>query len=270
MSLKSLKPFEWGILRGVLDLDIVRNAQSFLRGQLTSALAAAGVLTGDLNDEQLGRAARDLLVDSKILNKLDDNQVSVLRGQFPLQDRLSESLMSVAHNVITSGAFKDLVGTTHTARMHMPIMARFVLPGNSEAGVPAHFDKQYNSHMEHFVTVWAPLVPVDSKCGGVRIYDQTRNEKMLISGNVDTSSGLSRSWHTPLDTEGLTALDCVPMSPGDLLYFGNEVFHESMPNISERTRLSLDMRFLLEGSISTKSIFDFHKGKTLDPEMLGE
>ncbi len=269
MTLDGVGPHGWGTFRGVLALESVDAAGTFLREQMSVALASAGVFVSGLRDEELGNSIATSLEDPEAMNQLTDRQVAILRGQFPLEDRLSDPLMAVAHDVIESGVLKDLLGTRHTARMHMPIMARFVLPGNGGAGVPAHFDRQYNRHMTDFLTVWVPLVTVDPECGGVRVFGNNQVSESRKLHDADSSSGVTRSWHTPLQTSGLTAHECVPMQTGDLLYFGNQVVHESMANRSKRTRFSLDMRFLLQGASSTKTIFDFGSGKSLDPDVLG-
>jgi len=269
VTLDGVGPHGWGIFRGVLATRIGEAAGTFLSERLRVALASAGVSVSGLDDEELGSSVATSMADPEAMSQLDDSQVATLRGQFPLEDRLSEPLMAVAHDVIESGVLKELLGTRHTARMHMPLMARFVLPGNGGAGVPAHFDRQYNGHMSDFLTVWVPLVTVDPECGGVRVFGKNQVSEPRNLDDTDFSSGVTRSWHTPLQTKGLTAHECVPMQTGDLLYFGNEVVHESMANKSKRTRFSLDLRFLLQGASSTKTIFDFGSGKSLDPDMLG-
>lgn len=177
-------------------------------------------------------------------------------GHFPLAVRLGESLWSIAKEP----ALRELVGTilgTGPLRMHMPPMARFVLPGNGEAGVPAHQDATYNTHMANFVTAWTPLVEIDQLCGGVTVFPGSDREQLPARR---MHHGV---WLEGLDTSGWQAIDCVPMSPGDILLFNPLLVHRSMANLSERIRFSIDCRFFT--GASSKHYLDIDRWEIVAP-----
>ena len=258
----------WGIVRRLVSSGTIETAGTFLKDRMMQALTQLGVACEGRAPLEIGLEVNRILEDPDALRSLSDKQVAVLRGQFPLEDRLSAPVMAVAKEVVESRLLESIIGPAELVRMHMPLMARFVLPGNGGAGVPAHTDSQYNNHMSDFVTVWIPLVPVDGDCGGVRIFEGARADQTMLSDpalNAAFTSGATRDWHSGLDTSGLARFECIPMEPADALYFRPLVVHESMANRSARIRFSLDMRFLLSGATTTKTTFDFASGRTINP-----
>ena len=56
-----------------------------------------------------------------------------------------------------------------------------------------------------------------------------------------------------------------PLDPGDLVVMSKRTLHESMPNLSDRLRLSCDFRFFGEQSRSTKHYLDISADKVVAP-----
>ena len=117
-------------------------------------------------------AARDIiaLLKDPAANGLDYDTRVLMTGHFPRELRFSKIFWEIPRTHALQDILKAALGTDRL-RMHMPPMARFILPSNSEAGVPPHQDASYNDHMGGFVTVWIPLVEIDEECGGVTIYE---------------------------------------------------------------------------------------------------
>jgi len=184
----------------------------------------------------------------------------MLVGHFSLETRLSPVLWTIPR----SAGIQDLLAAVfpgQTVKMHMPPTARFVLPGHRWSGVPPHQDISYNRHMMDFVTIWVPLVPIDAQCGGVVIHEGTGDlpEQPLMPPSPNTAklfwqSGVADLGHTKIQPE---------FEPGDVLLLNRWVLHASAPNLSERTRLSVDCRFFT--GQSQKHALDLQHWQVLEP-----
>jgi hypothetical protein len=190
---------------------------------------------------------------------LDHDTRVLMTGHFPTELRLSKVFWEIAR----TEALRDILAAaleSDRLRMHMPPMARFILPNNSEAGVPAHQDASYNDHMNDFVTVWLPLVEIDERCGGVTIYEG-RKEGFIPATRL-VQNGI---WREAVSVEGLKPVHCVPMSPGDILMFNPFVVHGSMPNVSDRIRFSIDCRFFGGNARTSKHYLDMTTWSVVAP-----
>ena len=247
-------PARWEIARSSLPQASLEAALSHLRKSLTEELGKMGCgetdpsLAGAWCSERLGQASQD---------GHSDSEVALLRGQFPAHVRLSPAVLSVAREIHSSGLLERALGREFPF-LHLPPMARFVFPGNTGAGVPPHYDWQYNAHMSEFVNVWVPLVDITRECGGVTIWEGASSKKSRDeSGNTAPKSlGAVREWHEAVSTSGMVERDCAPMGVGDILMFGSEVLHGSMANTSSSTRFSMEFRFLPRGGSSSKPVLD--------------
>lgn len=130
----------------------------------------------------------------------------------------------------------------------MPPAARWILPSNEKAAVPAHQDISYNSHMSNFIVCWVPFVDIDDECGGVLVYDGTGK-----LGRLDVENG--EFWLEGLDTNSYIG-EHKKIKKGDVLLLNPYVLHESFPNTSKHIRFSCDFRFFGENDTSTKSFLD--------------
>lgn len=178
-------------------------------------------------------------------------------GYYRLNTRLSPKLWTVAD----APALRDLLAAwfgTDKLRMHMPPQIRCVTPDNPQVAVPAHQDASYNGHISgDFLTVWVPLVAIDSDCGGVGFYKGTANAPVIPTA----PSGRPYLLHA-IPTDGLSMVTH-DMKPGDALIFNQQVIHASMPNRSNRTRYSIDYRFFA-GS-SAKHYLDLQTSTVVAP-----
>jgi len=236
-----------------------------LHGVLASEVDKILMLLGRVGVEpNIATAARDILalLSAPAVNGLDHDTRVLMTGHFPTELRMSKSFWEIPR----TQALKDILEAvleSDRLRMHMPPMARFILPNNSEAGVPAHQDASYNDHMNGFVTVWIPLVEINEHCGGVTIYEG-RNDGIIPATKL-VQNGV---WIEGVSVEGLTPVNCVPMVPGDVLIFNPYVVHGSMPNISNKIRFSIDCRFFGSDAESSKHYLDMTTWSVMAPKKL--
>ena len=185
----------------------------------------------------------------------------VLLGHSPLPVRLNEALWQIPLALAERPFLYELLGVRKLF-VHMPPTARFVLPGNVKAAVPAHQDVTYNKHLGPFCVVWVPLVAIDRACGGMAVYPGTQGRGELFAGDAVAPAD---GWIPGVDVGGLARVELLPLAPGDVVVMGNETVHESMPNMSPRTRLSIDFRFFGDNSRSSKHYLDLAERRVVAP-----
>lgn len=191
------------------------------------------------------------------LDGLDKTTRDLVTGHFPLAVRLSEMLWSIPRLPVVQELLRSLL-ETNDLFMHMPPMARWIHPGNRNAAVPVHQDLSYNPQMDSFVTLWVPLVEIDSVCGGVAVYPGTGTLPLLPIGEA------KGGWFAGCETKGFEAHHCL-MQPGDVLALNPYLLHQSMPNQSDHTRISIDFRFFGKDHHSTKHFLDMQSWTVVAP-----
>ena len=249
------------IFRGLVALDRVAVVKQRLETRLNSALDLMRPLGVRPEVAHAGGDIRALLAAPNA-QSIDMDLRVTMTGSFPLDVRLDPVLLEIPHDENLQRVLKSALNTSHL-RMHMPPMARFIFPGNFDAGVPPHQDVSYNHHMSNFLTLWTPLVEIDEACGGVTVFrasDRTEFSTQLSALGV---------WNEGLDTEGLEPVNCTPMSPGDVLIFNKLLIHRSMPNLSDRIRFSMDYRFFGDQDSSSKHYLDMSTGQVIAPNETG-
>ncbi len=246
------------IVRGILDTAVLTDVRRFLESRISREVALACEEIGcrnpadfvsyigkqaDTSGEGLSKGTRD-----------------TLSGHFSLKTRLSQELWRVPRSPLLKRLLQDVL-TAKRLYMHMPPTARFVLPGNLYAGVPAHQDISYNHHMTDFVTLWVPFVNIDSQCGGVRVFKGSNT-----GGEFLDSAEKEKFWLKSVPSDGFEAERC-EMRVGDVLLLSKWMLHESMPTLSDRIRISTDFRFFSESERSTKHFLDMQSWKVIEPEV---
>ena len=141
----------------------------------------------------------------------------------------------------------------------MPPTARFVIPHNIYAAVPAHRDVSYNEHVEDFVTLWVPFTDITEECGGVVVYKGSAKERPF--------SKLKEKgfWIEGSSTNGYQGIHC-KMRIGDALLFNKWMLHRSAPNTSDHVRFSCDYRFFGSDQGSKKHYLEVATGKVIAPK----
>ncbi|HTJ96087.1 MAG TPA: phytanoyl-CoA dioxygenase family protein [Rhodocyclaceae bacterium] len=230
------------IVRGFYPQALVQGYHDYLRTALSTEVAPIFAAQGlDMQaPDATARVARHIAEGTN----LDPAIKQVLLGHFPLKVRLSERINPLALHLGQSTLLKRLLNSEHLF-MHMPAMMRFVPPHYRPAAVPPHQDSSYNAHMDNFVTVWTPLVPIDKECGGMIMYEgsQHRTEAVAQGNN---------GWLEAIDTSTFPAHQLVGLEPGDVVILSPQIVHGSAPNVSNRTRLSMDLRIFGEHARSSK------------------
>jgi Phytanoyl-CoA dioxygenase (PhyH) len=245
------------ILKGVLPAGACGATHDFLAAALdgmADLFARYGVAT-DAPD--CGKKVARLLASPAV----PPEDRHVLLGHFPLPVRLDQALWQIPLGLAEPPFLYELLGARRLF-VHMPPTARFVLPGNEKAAVPAHQDVSYNKHLGPFCVVWVPLVEIDRACGGMAVYPRTQGRGELFTGDkVAPADG----WIPGIEVAGLAHVELYPLAPGDVVVMGSETVHESMPNRSARTRLSVDFRFFGDNSRSSKHYLDLAARRVVAP-----
>lgn len=181
-------------------------------------------------------------------------------GVYPTDVRLHPNVEQILHCKPLQELSKHLLNCD-TLFAHVPVMSRYITPHSQTSAVPPHKDNQYNSHLTNFVTVWIPLVNIDSLCGGVNFYP---NEDSSVKAPTKTKKQDDNYWHEPIN---VSQLPCVSphLSVGDVLIFDPNIIHGSAPNNAEHIRYSLDIRLFSERDSSSKYCINLTTGERISP-----
>jgi ectoine hydroxylase-related dioxygenase (phytanoyl-CoA dioxygenase family) len=245
------------IARGLIDpktIDQVREVLEEVLEPTMDQMSALGVRVGTKNMV----ADINRLLASPEAGKIDQDLRIIMTGHYPTKIRMDTRLLEILKSPEVQNFLSSALCSANL-RMHMPPMARFVYPGNSSAGVPAHQDVSYNEHLSDFMTLWVPLVDIDSECGGVTVYPGSDNAQLnTVKLNHDI-------WFDDIDVSGYEPVDCAPMATGDVLIFNRFLAHKSMANASNRIRFSLDLRFFTDRDHSDKPYLDMTTWTVIAP-----
>jgi hypothetical protein len=245
------------ILKQVLPPAVCRATHEYLSAALDATAELFARYGIALGAPDCGRQVERLLETASV--PAEDRHV--LLGHFPLAARLGEALWQIPLSLAAQPFLYDLLVATKLF-VHMPPTARFVLPGNLKAAVPAHQDISYNKHLGPFCVVWVPLVEIDAACGGMAVYPRTQGRGELFAGETVAPAD---GWIPGIDVSRLERVELHPLAPGDVVVMGSETVHESMANRSARTRLSVDFRFFGDNSRSSKHYLDLAQRRVIAP-----
>lgn len=244
------------VFRQIIPKDVIDKCRLFLEENVSKELENIGIKS---NIKLESNSIRDQLQELSKDKNLSDDVAKVLTGHFSLDVRLNEIISSVAKQ---SGLIDSIISYANWDKdisLHMPPMVRFVIPGNTNAAVPVHQDILYNKHLKDFVTAWIPLVSIDENCGGIKMFGdpgELTEEAEISDNNV---------WFKPIDAGSNSGIDCIPMSPGDVLIFSKTCIHSSMPNLSNKIRYSLDLRIFPTRLGSEKHYLRLNTGELYEP-----
>jgi hypothetical protein len=250
------------LFNNVLSPELAARLHRVLASEVDKVLALLGRVGVE---PDIATAASDivaLLSDPSSSDGLDHDTRILMTGHFPTEMRLSKTFWEIPATLALRDILKAALGSDRL-RMHMPPMARFILPNNSEACVPAHQDASYNDHMNGFVTAWMPLVDINEQCGGVTIYEGRKEGVIPVTKLVQNGV-----WTEAVSVQGLTPVHCIPMVPGDVLIFNPYVVHGSMPNLSNKIRFSIDCRFFGSDAQTSKHYLDMTDWSVVAPKTL--
>ncbi|QEX15072.1 hypothetical protein FRZ44_03520 [Hypericibacter terrae] len=244
------------IARNLIPADVIARLRDYLERSLEAANLELRRLGVDIDSPDAIASIKTVMSNPDV-PEAELTLRRVAAGHYPLQVRLDRRLWAIAQQPAVQALVRSLLDVT-SLRMHMPPMARFILPGNDDAGVPAHQDISYNTHMADFVTVWVPLVEIDEACGGITVFPGSDKQVW------PTASMHHGVWLEGIDTSNRRPVDCSPMSPGDALLFKPLLVHRSMPNRSDHIRYSMDCRFF-GGDKTSKHYLDMDRWEVIAP-----
>jgi hypothetical protein len=252
------------VVKRLLPLEVTNLVEGFLR----DALRALDEVFGryGLSTTDIGDAPRLAELLDRSGSSLPDKDKHIFLGHFPLEVRLSAPLREIPKFLNTHPLLFEILETSRLYS-HMPPTARFVLPHCATARVPPHQDVSYNKHMGgEFCVAWVPLVPIDLDCGGMAAYPRTHHREEVLDAEFGSAS--AAGWLRPIEKSDIGNAERVvlgPLEPGDVVLLGDRTIHESMPNNSDRVRLSCDFRFFGKHSHSDKHYLDIASGTVIAP-----
>jgi ectoine hydroxylase-related dioxygenase (phytanoyl-CoA dioxygenase family) len=252
-----------GILaaKNLLAAEVVRSVADFLRHAVAEIDKTVRPYGFSLQDADAPERLTALMENPEA--RISEHDRHMFLGHFPLEVRLAEPLRAIPRFLNSHPLLFELL-SSQRLYAHMPPTARYVLPRCSLARVPLHQDISYNRHIGDFCVVWVPLVPIDLACGGMAAYARTHHAPELIAEHKNAAAG----WLAPIDSgsaDGAQRVVLAPLVPGDVVIMGKRTMHESMPNSSDRMRLSCDFRFFGEQSHSTKHYLDIAANTVVAP-----
>jgi len=259
MSTLELPSERFVAVRQVVPSAVVARVRAFLSSEIAPTIEPILGEMGLATEDDLQRSMANGGIGLDQYRSLSEVSRKGLTGQFRLEARLSRVLHEIPRSPQVHDLLKRVLGSEKVF-MHLPPVARFVFPKNHMAWVPAHRDVVYNGHLSNFLVMWVPLVPIDELCGGVEFFPEVGPHSIDV---VDLDP--DKPWLSPVSTAGLRGVHPA-MEPGDVLLFDRNVVHQSVENVSDRTRLSIDFRFFGEHDSSTKSFLDLETGEATHPE----
>ena len=246
------------VFRGVLDPVVVAEVRTYLQALVDAQVAAACREIGCPGMPALVEHIRRVAAgEQNALKNLSKETSDTLSGHFSTQARLSPELLKIPRQAGLQEVLRAVLGDERLF-LHMPPTARFVLPGNIYAAVPAHQDAVYNKHMSNFVTIWVPLVPIDDECGGIRMFKG-------IAPEYPIENDPSNFWHKSVPADGRESED-LNFAVGDLVAIHPLNVHQSRMNRSARVRFSIDFRFFGGRDTSTKHHLDLQTWQVIKPK----
>ena len=248
------------IFEDILPIDLIDEIRSLLEMDALRSLAFARNEIGCNNAAMVGAPidaiTREVTSSSGTFSKTTRD---VLSGHISLETRLSADLRRIPNHSNIQVIAKALLDSEKLF-MHMPPTARFILPGNFHAAVPAHQDLSYNTHLSNFVVIWVPLVDIDDDCGGVLVYHGSGFEP-----ERPVTKDAKYFWQSGVPAENFEPIHC-KIKRGGVLALNKWVIHASMANKSDYTRYSIDHRFFGESDVSSKHFFDFQTNQIIAPQ----
>ena len=245
----------WCVKSSLIETDLIEQARKFLetrRDQLQSSF-----------EQWIGRSissARDFAEHQSRIEEYENRQLPkdlrhFLTGEFDLETRLDHRIVALLSSENCREFLTEFL-SSEKYLIHYPPMIRFKVADSPDSVLPPHQDAPYSDHLEDFITIWVPLCDIDSKVGGIIVYEGSHLDGALAHV---TSGPWAHGLEAPKPTYPTRP---TYMRAGDALLFPSHLIHESAPQKShERIRYSIDFRALRSASDTTKSYFDPFTGK---------
>lgn len=167
-----------------------------------------------------------------------------------------ESLHTQAHDSDITRVMRMLLD--ETAFPHPLSICRLIFPDNNEAITPPHQDYPNNQGTTELYACWMPLVDCPVERGGLAMLPGSHRYGLLP---LEFSLG-------PGNRQAVVPAELAQQSwvggdyrPGDVLIFHSLMLHRSLPNLTDRMRLSVDFRYQSVHEPMTESCLNPHFGR---------
>ncbi len=165
---------------------------------------------------------------------------------------INRQLYDFLHSPVLLDIAERVLGTAELS-VHGIFNARPQLPDAPWTETPFHQDSQYWSlnyggeepdreRRTHVLTIWIPLQPTDDKTGGLQILSRQDTGDILFAAHDYDFSTTGYLGLSPADIARYPKI-CEPMQQGDVLLFNQRTPHGAAPNVADRIRWSVDIRY---------------------------
>jgi hypothetical protein len=227
-------------LKGVVDRDLLLD----LRAQITSVCDAHGWFAPGTDPlDAIPNVEPCVEGDERYFEVYDDVQ------------RL-EAFHAIPHDPTVISLLTPLLGVS--AFPHPLGIARLMFPNNEDWFTPPHQDHPNNQGTQDLYACWIPLGDCPVDLGSLSLL---RGSHQLGIAPLEYSLGPGNR-RAALD-ERFQQLDWVggDFELGDAVIFHSLTMHQSLPNTTDRMRLSVDYRFQREGEALTEGCLEPHFGR---------
>jgi len=238
-----LQPFHdngYVILRGLLEPEVLCGAREEMAG-LVDELAGQWIAAGKIRNAWKGEPFETRLY------RLVDNCLEDAPNQFRAELH-RPGLFPVFFHPRVLDAVEKFLG--NEIRLYPNYTARPKLPEWEGTQVLWHQDGGYTEHLTggsegtavkamRMINVWAPLVPANVANGCMQFIPGTH--KLGIVPHVQKKHYLevASEFLVPRIAQAVP----IELDPGDVVLFHNLLFHQGLPNQTEKIRWSLDWRY---------------------------
>lgn len=198
-----------------------------------------------------------LLKGSKVVDAIPDCEPAN-EGEdryFALYDEIQklECFHAMPHRPELINALQQLLGPT--AFPHPLGVARLSFPSNTAITTPPHQDYPNNQGTPDLYAGWIPLTDCPQEMGGLAILPESHKQGILP---LDFSLGPGNRQAIVPGSLKEKAWLSTDYKAGDLIIFHSHTLHCSLPNLSNRMRLSVDYRYQREGEDITERCLKSH------------
>jgi len=148
-----------------------------------------------------------------------------------------EEYHALKHHPALMGFLEGLLGGAVLA--HPRVLCRNIFPAREEFTTKAHQDFPNVQGTEEVYTAWIPLIDIPVEAGPLQVAAGTHVEGVYDfhigagAGGIEITDPLDGRWHGGA------------FAAGDVLFFHSMTVHKGVPNLGDRLRMSMDVRFQL-------------------------
>ncbi len=169
-----------------------------------------------------------------IINTEKDNNIS--RALYELFPSLLKVISVVDNDLITNivksfGVSKPTAGT--------PPLIRIDRPHNEHFNTPMHQDYWFSMLCDNAVVMWMPLVSITSEMGLIEVIPESHKKGLTPFRESDGNEPFTTIDDYSKDTNKIS----VKVGYDEILLFNQYLLHQSGRNCSNKTRVTMQLRF---------------------------